>query len=234
MSRTLRKSKSSYFFDLIIIIAGITVSFVVNEWREGKKLETKKEQLLLDISKDLYADSLVLDKIITHYKTMARSHDSLLKYQRGTVDEDSLNIYLDHFTSYIPFNPTANTYKRINSDPEMNIQRKDSLIWHYLNLHNTVYPGIKEWFYVEKEFVLKTGLPYMDQHAPYIYPSPVNYSFDGKVFYELRKKDEFMNYLKSGRVYKSSMITIYEQGYNYVKFIKANVRTQITVQKTGE
>jgi hypothetical protein len=109
MSRTLRKSKSSYFFDLIIIIAGITVSFIANEWREGKKLETKKEQLLLDISKDLYADSLVLDKIITLYKTMARSHDSLLKYQRGTVDEDSLNIYLDHFTSYIPFNATANT-----------------------------------------------------------------------------------------------------------------------------
>ena len=116
----------------------------------------------------------------------------------------------------------------------MTIQRKDSLIWYYLNLHNTVYPGIKEWFYVEKEFVLKTGLSYMDQNAPYIYPSPGNYSFDGKVFYELRKKDEFMNYLKSGRVYKSSMITIYEQGYNYVKFIKANIREQITVQNAGE
>lgn len=59
MSRTLRKSKSSYFFDLIVIIAGITVSFIVNEWQESNKLEAKKEQLLVDINKDLYADSLV-------------------------------------------------------------------------------------------------------------------------------------------------------------------------------
>jgi len=59
MSRTLRKSKSSYFFDLIVIIAGITVSFIVNEWRESNKLEAKKEQLLVNINKDLYADSLV-------------------------------------------------------------------------------------------------------------------------------------------------------------------------------
>ena len=59
MSRTLRKSKSSYFFDLIVIIAGITVSFIVNEWRESNKLEDKKEQLLVNINKDLYADSLV-------------------------------------------------------------------------------------------------------------------------------------------------------------------------------
>ena len=59
MSRTLRKSKSSYFFDLIVIIAGITVSFIVNEWQESNKLEAKKEQLLVNINKDLYADSLV-------------------------------------------------------------------------------------------------------------------------------------------------------------------------------
>ena len=37
MSRTLRKSKF-LFFDLIIVIAGITVSFIVDECRKGKKL----------------------------------------------------------------------------------------------------------------------------------------------------------------------------------------------------
>ena len=82
MSRTLRKSKSSYFFDLIVIIAGITVSFIVNEWQESNKLEAKKEQLLVDINKDLYADSLVLEGTINIYKIMARSHDTLLEYHR--------------------------------------------------------------------------------------------------------------------------------------------------------
>mgnify|MGYP001591003432 FL=1 len=70
---------------------------------------------------------------------------------------------------------------------------------------------MEDWLYVEKEFVLNTALPYMDQNAPFIYPSPVNYSFQGEVFYELRKQDEFMNYLKSGRVYKKSMLQILQQ-----------------------
>jgi hypothetical protein len=227
MSRTLRKSKWSYFADFIIIISGITVSFIVNEWRENKKLETKKEQLLVDINKDLYADSLVLQGTINIYKIMARSHDTLLEYRSGTLNPDSLTIFLDHFTSYLPFNATANTYKRINTDSDMTIERKDSLIWYYLNLHNVVYTRMEDWLYVEKEFVLNTALPYMDQNAPFIYPAPVNHSFHGEVFYELRKKDEFMNYLKSGRVYKKSMLQILQRGFDYLKFIKAQVREQV-------
>mgnify|MGYP003654236634 CR=1 FL=1 len=227
MSRTFRKSKGSYFAEFLIIIAGITVSFIVNEWRASKKMENKKEQLLVDINKDLYADSMVLHRTIAIYEIMANSHDSLLKYRTGTLDSDSLTDFLDHLISYMPFNQTANTYKRINTDSEMTIERKDSLIWYYMNLHNIVYPGMKEFFYVEKDFVLNTVLPYMDQNAPFVYPSPVNRSFDGSVFYELRKEDEFMNYLKSGRVYKRSMVQVYQRGFDYLKFIKAQVREQI-------
>lgn len=175
MSRTFKKSKSAYLAEFLIIIAGITVSFIVNEWREKNKLEEKKEQLLFDINKDLYADSMVLSMSNSLYKTMTRSHDSLLKYHTGTLDPDSLEIFLDHFTSYLPFNATAKTYKRINTDSDITIERKDSLIWYYMNLHNIVYPRMKEWFYVEKDFVLNTALPYMDKNAPYIYPSPINY-----------------------------------------------------------
>lgn len=231
MSRVIRKSKWSYFVEFIIIIAGITVSFILNEWRETNKYELKKEHLLVDINKDLYADSLVLNRMIEVYQTMASSHDTLLEYRTGTLELDSLNDYLDHFTSYMPFNATANTYKRINSDPEMTIERKDSLIWYYLNLHNSVYPQIDSWFEVEKSFVLNTALPYMDKNAPFIYPSPVNRSFNGEVFYELRKKDEFMNYLKSGRVYKQSMLQLLRLSFNYLKFIKAQIQADINQRK---
>lgn len=231
MSRIVRQSKWSYFAEFLIIIAGITVSFILNEWREQNKLEHKKEQLLLDINKDLFADSLVLEQTIAIYKMMARSHDTLLKYQTGTLNPDTLNLFLDYFVSYLPFNATANTYKRINSDPEMFIERKDSLIWYYLNLHNIVYPRLQDWFYVERDFVLQTALPYMDKNAPFIYPTPINRSFNGEVFYELRKKDEFMNYLKSGRVYKESMRQVYQQGFDYLKFIKSNIRKELTRRK---
>ena len=234
MPKSFRKSKWSYFFEFIIIIAGISVSFILNEWRETKKVETKKEHLLIDINHDLYSDSLVLENMVRFYTTVARSHDSLLAKKEGIVNKDSITNYLDHVTSYYPFSETANTYKRINSDSELSIERKDSLIWFYLNLHNIVYPSMHEWLFVEKDFVLKTALPYMDRNAPFIYPSPVDKSFDGQVFYELRKEDEFMNYLKSGRVYKQSMLKVSYGVLRYIKHLKVLINNQIAENKLHE
>ena len=234
MSRTLRRSKSSYLAEFIIIIAGVTVSFLVNEWRENKKTETKKQHLLVDINNDLHADSLVLESMGQLYQIMANAHDTLLSSRKRQLNPDSLTQYLEHFTSYHPFTETANTYKRINADNELTIERSDSLIWYYLNLHNLVYPRMHEWLFVEKEFVMNTALPYMNRNAPFIYSSPTNRSFDGVVFYELRKKDEFMNYLKSGRVYKQGMLKVTKASLNYVKFIKAKVTAQIKETREEE
>lgn len=197
-----------YFAEFLIIIAGITVSFFLNEWRETKKTEQKKISLLQEISNDLVRDTTLLSYSVDLYKILLASHDSLLAERKVEVEPDSLDIYVDHIVSYFPFQETQNTYTKISSDPNLVINKGDTLIERFLLIHNQLYKLAHEWAYIEKDFVLNQMIPYIDQHAPFLYPPPPNKSFKGEVFYTLKKEDSFMNLLKSGRSYKSAMLQV--------------------------
>ena len=43
-----------------------------------------------------------------------------------------------------------------------------------------------------------------------------------------------MNYLKSGRVYKQSMLNVRKQSLDYVNFIRSNIRKEIARRKAEE
>lgn len=232
-SRRYSRSRSSYLIEFFIIIAGIMVSFLLNEWRENSNIEDKKAHLLVDINNDLYTDSVIMEQMIRFYEIAVKSHDSLLYNRENLVNKDSLDWYLDHFTSYFPFRENKTSFSRILNDQQLSIDKEDSLIQRFMNLHNYVYPTIHEWLYIEKDFVLNKALPYMDENAPFVYPAPPHKSFDGSVFYELRKKDVFMNYLKSGKVYKESNLLIAKGNFNYIKMLKSDFNKAIQ-QSTEE
>ena len=59
-SRSNSSNRFGLFADFVIIIAGIMVSFLLNEWRENRNKEEKKIILLTEIKQDLKADSLYL------------------------------------------------------------------------------------------------------------------------------------------------------------------------------
>jgi len=204
------RSGGGYFIEFLIIIAGIMVSFLLNEWREDRSLEEKKITLLKEIQTDLKKDSAVLTYSMGFYKKMLQSHDSLLLNRNKKFNEDSLDIYLDYVCSYYPFQPAEKTYLKIHNNNNLVIEKEDSLFEDFLNLHNFLYANYKEWSFIEKNFVLNKMLPYLDENASFHYPPPENKLFDGEVFYELKDQSTFMNYIKSGRLYKFAMIGISE------------------------
>ena len=230
-----RISPIRYFIEFIIIISGIMGSFLLNEWREGRKIDEQKDHLITDINKDLYTDSVLLDQAVSFYKMALRSHDSLLIHRNEELILDSLHVYLDHFISYYPFNETATTYQKILNNQNISINREDTIIEFYMSLHKQAYPNMHEWMYIEKDFIITQALPYMDANAPFMYPPPVGKSFDGRIYYELRKKDVFLNMVKSGRLYKESMLKVTSSMLAYVKFIKGKVVDELErVQKLSE
>jgi len=235
MSRYSNRSRPiSYFAEFFIISAGIMVSFLLNEWRQDSAVQDKKHSLLIEINNDLFKDSLMLESSMNMYKTMFRSHDSLLAHVNDKVEEDSLHGYIDHIISYVPFKETRISYQKILNDPELVIEEGDTLIEGFMVLHNLVYPGVHEWLDVEKSFVLNQLLPYMDEKAPFIYPTPIGRSFDGKVFYELRKESHFLNMLKSGRLYKQYLVQVCSQNLFIVSRLKKRISTYLEQQKESD
>lgn len=233
MNRTVvtSRSKTSYVVEFLIIITGIMVSFILNEWRESKKIDERKQHLLVDINNDLRIDSITLEQCIFYYGNLVRGHDSLLLDREKIFNEDSLTDYLDFVSSYYPFNETATTYQRIVDDRDITVEKGDSALLFFMNLHNRIYPNYHEWLNIERDFVLKTVLPYMDKNAPFIYPTPPQRSFNGKVFYELRKQDDYMNYLKSGRLYKKMILQYSNVMLNYIKQAKEITNKELAAQK---
>ena len=217
----------SYFLEFIIIIAGITVSFFLNEWRAAKKAEEKKISLLQEINNDLAKDSIQLELSIKLYQKLLNSHDSLLENAKSTLNEDSLDVYVDQVASYYPFKETQSTFLKIINDPDLVISKQDTLLELFLVIHNQLYQYTHEWTSNDKSFVLEQLLPYMDMHAPFYYPPPTNKSFQGKVFNALKKDDAFMNLLKSGRSYKSAILQVYGACLSQLKTYKSKVNNRL-------
>ena len=127
--------------------------------------------------------------------------------------------------------PVKNAFNKINNSNEIHLNIEDTLLNRFVQLHNFGYKLLEEWGTIDRNFVLNQALPYMEENAPF-YISPDNpltpgigYSFDGRVFYELRKKDSFMNLLKSGKLYKTAMLQVYQGNYAGVNSYLAKLRS---------
>lgn len=225
--RNSNRGSVSYFLEFVIIIAGIMVSFLLNEWRENNRVAEKKYQLLAELNQDLAGDSAHLAVSIKLYQEMLRSYDSLLAHADAKFEEDSLNFYLDRVTSYYVYQGNKGTYLKINNDPNLVLNKQDSLLETFMVIHDQLYRHLNEWSSIDKRYVLDQLLPYMDLNAPFYYPPPPMMSFQGKVFYELKKDDAFMNLLKSGRTYKSAMVKVLENALNTVSQFKQRVSRKL-------
>lgn len=222
-----RSSPFNWFMELLVIIAGITVSFILNEWREDKALQQKKDNLLTEVNYDLKQDSLLLTFSIDIYKKLLKAHDSLLINHQKDFNSDSLTAYIDAVVSYFPFQEKKKSHLKLMNDPELVLEKKDSLLERFLMLHGYNYHLLHEWIFIEKEFVVHQVLPYMDQNAPF-FVAPKGRLFDGEVFYDLRKKDAFLNFIKSGKVYKTYILNLLKSNLKVVKKLKTELNKEVS------
>lgn len=207
------------------------VSFLLNEWRETRNIEEKKIVILKEVQQDLKSDSVYLSYALRNYKKMLRGHDSMMTYPKNGFEIDSITMYLDYLVSYSPFTPSERAYINIYSDPELVINVSDTigtdyLINKYTIIKTQLYSAIQEWEEIDKNFVLNTSLPYMEEHAPY-YPSTKFKLYDGRVFKDISKKDHFKNIVKSGALYKSVLVENYKMTIEVISKLQAEIDTFI-------
>jgi hypothetical protein len=225
-----RKKISSYLAEIIVIIVGITVSFFLNDWKESNNLKDQKSQLILDIQEDLRADSVYFSRLLYSYQLMGKSHDSLLAGRLDSFNRDSLTLFYDHVTTYLTFNRRTRSYNILSNNDDLKIQPKDTSLRMFMNLHNYVYRTLDEWLFMEKEFIFKEVNPYLNENSPFIVHDPENNSYSGDAFYELRKKDQFLNYLQTGKFYKEMITEVLVEGSMYLNKTKKSINQEVSAQ----
>lgn len=160
------KTPKQYGIELIILIFGITVSFLLNEWRENIKHHRIEQQTLLTIQENLAADTLMLGQQVAVFDMFIGRLEKLLDEDKSSYS-DSLDIYLDAFISYGAFFETTVGYQEMTQTGNSQHIRDRDLLQSIIRYYTKALQFLKEWTEIDKKFVLERSIPYFEASFPY-------------------------------------------------------------------
>jgi len=106
-----------YLVEIMIIIIGITLSFAVNEWKEGNANKTDYYEHLVSLQQDLQIDSLQIANDYQSYRNINQGTYTILrsdeKYRKDSLLEFALAV--DALSNYVNFLPNNNTFQMLRS-----------------------------------------------------------------------------------------------------------------------
>lgn len=210
------KSFWRYFFELLIIVIGITISFWFNNLRESR-IEKKEEiRLLTTIKENLIADSL---QLFAEKELYSKSGD----YFKNLVDRpfsqgwDSLEMGLGYLQTYSSIPVTEVAYKELQGGGLKYISNRDlreNIIKHY-SVKNWEWQEYNE---IDRDMVLNQIIPYINQNAPF-FERVMELENNPKSLNKLKliiETDHFKNLVKMSNLFKNVQVRL------YIKILKEN------------
>lgn len=167
MKRSNKILFTRYALDLFVIILGISVSFMLNEWREHNQNQRSEIAALQAIHDDLVADSLVIH---TENKTI-ESFQKLYNYFLKNADNpkanpDSIQRALASFAMYTTLEIKNVGYEQLKATGQLGLISDKQLLSQIIDLYTNQYAVVKEYGYIDKKMVLEQYIPFIMKDAP--------------------------------------------------------------------
>ena len=211
--------------ELVVLVAGITISFAVDEWRRDREDRRAERRTWEAIHVDLGADSAYLAAQVQRLGTMVRSYDGLL----AGGPPDSLDAYMDRAISYIVFTPTQSAYRELQQLAGSRLIRNRSLLADLTNAYNREYVRATEWDAITRDFVLGRMIPYLDDNAPYAEGTgggEVALGL-GTVYRSVGSRDRFRNLVRTHRLFKEAQRTVYAAALARATALRGRVAAEL-------
>ena len=133
------RSPRIFFFEVAAIVVGLTISFLIDEWRQERKIQQEEVRILKSINEDLETDRHRAADRIKHCEIDLLTFEKLIDSTiTSTVSVDTLNAWINKLISFNGFMAGDHTYKNIdaemrttlgNSDLRKNLQNYYSYIY---------------------------------------------------------------------------------------------------------
>ncbi|MEM7101481.1 MAG: hypothetical protein AAF502_00040 [Bacteroidota bacterium] len=202
------KKWRSYLVELMVIILGITLSFLVNEWRtnignrniEKDSLQTIYENLQVDTARLIHGEKMI-KKFDGYYGSFL--NDSIL------VKEDSVTFFLATLRTYSIFVKTDIGYRELQESGNTRLIKNRDLRYKLIELYTSFYRIAEEWNEIDKQFVMEEMIPYFNNHFPFLQ----DYGPEMKKteFRALLKDDVFLNLVAHNQKFKQLSGVMYKQ-----------------------
>jgi hypothetical protein len=213
ITRTLREQWPRLALELVVLVIGITASFLLNEWRLAIGEREEERRALHALRQDLRSDSSHLATRIELDTRMIASYERLLDSTGDVAPAvDSADTYMDHAITYLTFAKRDNTYEELKQTGRTDVIRNEELRGRIINLYNRVYLNATEWDSINRQFVLERMIPYLDDNGPYVesgFAGGVATGLSG-LYTALRREDRFRNLIRTNRLFKEAQRAVYE------------------------
>lgn len=124
------KKIGKYIVELIVIVVGITLSFLVEEWREENEREHSTELVLKGIKKEMISNNEQLENVIKWGRKGRRASLKLMELfaqQHVQVNEDTLHLYLRDLEMNYTFNPQLGILESAIASGQINYLHDEEL-----------------------------------------------------------------------------------------------------------
>ena len=233
MFKIIRQEWKKYLIDILVIIIGISLSFLLDEWRQNLREKKVEIQALESIQNNLITDTTLLATRIKICDKFLWGYDQALTYESEEFPEDSLAIYFDYMLSYIGFNATDIGYEELKQTGHSSLISNKVLLNDIIRFYGNNVSLIKEWNDIDKQFILRDLIPYTMKKMPYTPPQGTFLFNNTADILQLMKTDNALkNHIKMNSAYKAVNKQVYISVLARMKALLTNITTEIEQLKS--
>ena len=145
------RSPRIFFFEVAAIVVGLTISFLIDEWRQERKIQQEEVRILKSINEDLETDRQRAVNKIKHCEIDLLTLEKLIDPKiTSTVSVDTLNVWINTLIRFNGFMAGDHTYKNIDAEMRTTLGnsglRKN--LQHY---YSYIYGLAHDWEDLEKQ-----------------------------------------------------------------------------------
>lgn len=224
-----KRQKFVYFFaELVILIVGISASFLLNEYRIGQKERVMEQEMLVNFQKNLVVDSMRLSSNIAVLEKQLEFAEKLLTSEKG-VYSDSLFIHTVSLLNYAPFSSNDLTYRQMESTGTSNLIRNEDLMNKLVGLYENGFETVVLWSNIDGDHVKGRVIPFVEDNFPFVkglnYPSAD--ASTKRSFVKAVQSDKFMHLIQFGQSYKASTLAVFKEALYDLREVLALLDSEI-------
>lgn len=224
--RVLKNRWPEYLIEIFVIIIGISLTLLLNNWREHR-IERKTEVKLLEsIRENLVADTLTLNGRLQNMGIFVHAHKQFLSPSIDTFSSDSILTYMDLLATYTMFQGTDVGYQELKQSKSSTTIQNRILLQKVIQHYERKYDLIKEWNDIDKSFVLNDVIPFLNQNIKYK-EGPFLHNDAESAVLLLENNDYFKNLIKSGGIYKHIVKLFYARIFADTKILIDEIDTEL-------
>ena len=203
----LRTDWPRLMIELVVLVAGISISFALEEWRTERENRRTERRALEAIRDNLVADTLQLASASQRITRMLRAYDGLI----AGGPADSLDTYMDLAISYVAFGRTDAALQELRQTGTSRLLRNRALLNDLLDMYSREYMRAAEWDNINRNFILERMIPYLDANSPYVASRSGGEVTLGmaEMYRSVRARDHFRNLVKTNQTFKEAQRSVY-------------------------